>query len=630
MKLKFFIFVALTALLFPCSVAAASAKVNIHLTEGGKCTIKPVYPLYNHKYLGYFSSNPSIKSTSGNVVLTRQPYGNATFNYNPTANLISLSGAVCGYVEYDTIQTKITSLGAETSDLTYVTTIHKKPESISLTGNAVSNNTMYLYSGQAASIVKPVVLPYNAAYIGTDNEYTNAVQGFTAGSVSGNCAEISEVSDGYPKLLSVTPKRSGDAQVKIYPLLFTASTPEGLLGTTIEEMMYEHYAADTSLSETLKIHVRNKPSLSVSIPTQISTNTINVLSAKAQVKGGGDDKKFTWTSSNPSVLTVLGAGAQATLAASSQEGEATVTCVMDDDITQHNPAEKPQTVSLTVKVKKSTISLSGVKNNGTVNFGKKDQLTFDVSEQGSSYFTWTSSNPDVADATMKNGKLVLKRKGAGKSLIVGMSSTGNVFSFTVVADFKPDAPRITAIKNAYGKITFDFSGTLYDRLILELSKNGGKYRVALSTKNKFAALVLSAGSYRARARSLKKVSGKNVYSDYSTPVAFTVSKSGKVKVVKAPDSPRILKARHSKSILRLSLNKVRGLKRYQIQVSVTKNFRKKLLNRRIKIKKKSATVHSKKLRNRKKLYVRVRAIKISGGKSIYGKWSKKRKVQNRR
>lgn len=542
MKKGYLLFITICfTLLCSTAIMASPVKVNIHLTEGGKCTIKPVYPLYNYKGLGYFSEKQSIKSTSGNVVITQQPYGNAAFNYNPTANLISMTGAVCGYVEYDTIQTKLTSLGAESSNLTYVTTIHKKPESISLTGNAVSNNTMYLYAGQTASIVKPVVLPYNASYIGTDNEYTNAVQGFTARAVSGHCAEISEVSGDYPKSLSVTPKNAGDAQVKIYPLLFTASTPEGLLGTTVEEMMYEHYAADTSFSETLKIHVRNKPSLSVSIPAQISTNTISVLSAKAQVKGGGDDKKFTWTSSNPSVLTVLGAGAQATLAASAQEGEATVTCIMEDEITQHNPAENPQTVSLAVKIKKSTISLSGVKNNGTVNFGKKDQLTFDVSEQGSSYFTWTSSNPDVADATMKNGKLVLQRKGAGEALIVGTSSTGNVFRFIVVAD-------------------------------------------------------------------------------------PTVSKSGTIKEVTAPGSPRILKTRHSKNRLWLMLQKVRGVKQYQLQVSVAKKFRKKLLNRRMKIKKKSATVRSKKLRNQKKLYVRVRAIKISGGKLIYGKWSKKRKV----
>jgi hypothetical protein len=112
--------------------------------------------------------------------------------------------------------------------------------------------------------------------------------------------------------------------------------------------------------------------------------------------------------------------------------------------------------------------------------------------------------------------------------------------------------------------------------------------------------------------------------DYN-PVAETTS-------VKAPGKAKIKKITVKKKVskkVKLSLKKIGGAKGYQVAIYKTKKNalkNKKAIVKKF-VKKTSVTVISKKLKNKKTLYVKVRAYKLNGKKKIYGKWSKVKKVK---
>lgn len=70
--------------------------------------------------------------------------------------------------------------------------------------------------------------------------------------------------------------------------------------------------------------------------------------------------------------------------------------------------------------------------------------------------------------------------------------------------------------------------------------------------------------------------------------------------------------------VKITFKKVAGAKKYQVQISATKNFKKVLVKKTVK--KVVVTITNKKLKNKKKLYVRVKAV---GAK----KWSKAKKIK---
>ena len=112
--------------------------------------------------------------------------------------------------------------------------------------------------------------------------------------------------------------------------------------------------------------------------------------------------------------------------------------------------------------------------------------------------------------------------------------------------------------------------------------------------------------------------------DYN-PVQETTS-------VMAPGKAKIKKITVKKKVskkVKLSLKKIRGAKGYQVAIYKTKKNASKNKKAIVKkfVKKTSVTVISKKLKNKKTLYVKVRAYKLNGKKKIYGKWSKVKKVK---
>lgn len=90
------------------------------------------------------------------------------------------------------------------------------------------------------------------------------------------------------------------------------------------------------------------------------------------------------------------------------------------------------------------------------------------------------------------------------------------------------------------------------------------------------------------------------------------------------DKIKKLKLTSKKKAIKISWSKVRGAKGYQIQISRYKNFKKA---KTINVKKKKRSYTARKLKSRKKYYIRVRVYKGTTGKgknkrAVYGKWKK--------
>lgn len=103
--------------------------------------------------------------------------------------------------------------------------------------------------------------------------------------------------------------------------------------------------------------------------------------------------------------------------------------------------------------------------------------------------------------------------------------------------------------------------------------------------------------------------------------------------IKKPARAKIRKVKAKKKAakkIKLSLKKIKRAKGYQIAVYKTKKSAKKskkALIRRF-VKKRKVTIKSKKLKNKKKLYIKARAYVLNTkGKKVYGKWSKIKKVK---
>lgn len=87
-------------------------------------------------------------------------------------------------------------------------------------------------------------------------------------------------------------------------------------------------------------------------------------------------------------------------------------------------------------------------------------------------------------------------------------------------------------------------------------------------------------------------------------------------------STKIKKIKAKKKSLKITWKRVSGIKGYQIQYSTSRKFKK---SKKITIKKvKTTSKIIKKLKSKKKYYIRIRTYIIANGKKKYSKWSKKK------
>ena len=101
-------------------------------------------------------------------------------------------------------------------------------------------------------------------------------------------------------------------------------------------------------------------------------------------------------------------------------------------------------------------------------------------------------------------------------------------------------------------------------------------------------------------------------------------------VVKAskPKKTKIKKVKVTKKALAVTWNKVSGVKGYQVQVATDKKFKKNKKTVTIK-KQKTTKTTVKKLKAKKKYYIRVRTYKTVKGKKVYSSWSSAKSVKTK-
>ena len=108
----------------------------------------------------------------------------------------------------------------------------------------------------------------------------------------------------------------------------------------------------------------------------------------------------------------------------------------------------------------------------------------------------------------------------------------------------------------------------------------------------------------------------------------TTTPTTSAKAVAKPKSASIKKVKAAKKAISVEWKKVSGVKGYQIQVATDKKFKKNKKTVNIK-KQKTTKTTIKKLKAKKKYYVRVRTYKIVNGKKVYSSWSKVKSVKTK-
>ena len=106
----------------------------------------------------------------------------------------------------------------------------------------------------------------------------------------------------------------------------------------------------------------------------------------------------------------------------------------------------------------------------------------------------------------------------------------------------------------------------------------------------------------------------------TTAVPATVKKTTVKKTTVKATAKKL-----SSNKVKLSVKKVAGASKYSVQISTTKNFKKVVAKKTSK--KAVFTVKSKKLKGKKKLYVRVKVYKKVNGKTVASQWSKATKMR---
>ena len=109
----------------------------------------------------------------------------------------------------------------------------------------------------------------------------------------------------------------------------------------------------------------------------------------------------------------------------------------------------------------------------------------------------------------------------------------------------------------------------------------------------------------------------------SAPAAQTTAQPAAPKNNK---KVKVASAKAGKKSVKVTWKKVKGIKGYQIQYSTNKKFKKG--NKTITVKStKSTSATIKKLKSKKKYYVRMRTYKVVNGKKVYSAWSKAKSVK---
>ena len=177
----------------------------------------------------------------------------------------------------------------------------------------------------------------------------------------------------------------------------------------------------------------------------------------------------------------------------------------------------------------------------------------------------------------------------------------------------------TCTQNGYNSYVCQICGAQYNEIIPAYGHN-------VVIDYEVAPTVVSSGLTRGSHCSIcgAVITPQTVIPQISAPAPTTTT----TKAVAKPKSASIKKVKGAKKAISVTWKKVSGVNGYEIQLATDKKFKKNKKTVTIK-KQKTTKTTIKKLKAKKKYYVRIRTYKTVNGKKVYSSWSKVKSVKTK-
>ena len=297
-----------------------------------------------------------------------------------------------------------------------------------------------------------------------------------------------------------------------------------------------------------------------------------------------------------------------------------------------------QTMTYTIPTLNENLKLYGrkVTNSGSSSFmdvGNKGSYIYGVYNKNSSSvysvgvlndFTFTSSNSNVikiySDGTFNavgpgNATITIALKN-NPSVKYTETITVKVLEPTKITGLKAQNQKTTTLE-----ITWNLQNNTADRYEVYIYNSKTKKYEKLGTISSNVGKVYgiqSGTTYKFKVRALRTVNGKTFYGPYSDVLKTTT----------ATDKTKITKTKGAKKKLTVNWKKISKATGYQVQVATDKKFTKNKKSVTIS-KNKTISTTIKKLKGKKKYYIRVRTYRKVAGKKVYSSWSSIKNVKTK-
>lgn len=273
----------------------------------------------------------------------------------------------------------------------------------------------------------------------------------------------------------------------------------------------------------------------------------------------------------------------------------------------------------------SNTSFMNIGDKGSYYYGIYNKKTSDIYSVGVlSDYTFTSSNTNVIKIYSDGS---FNAVGEGISTITIALKNNPSVKFTENITVKLLKPtKVTGLKAQNNKtskfdITWNLQNETADKYEVYMYNTKKKDYERLGTSYSNGGQVyglLSGTTYKLKVRAVKTVNGKTYYGPYSDVLKTTT----------ATDKTKITKTKGAKKKLTVNWKKISKATGYQIQVATDKKFTKNKKSVTI-TKNKTISKTIKKLKSKKKYYIRVRTYRKVAGKKVYSSWSSVKNIKTK-
>ena len=297
-----------------------------------------------------------------------------------------------------------------------------------------------------------------------------------------------------------------------------------------------------------------------------------------------------------------------------------------------------QTTTRSISVLNENLNLYGRKaTNSTsssyMNIGNKGSYLYGIYNKKSSYvysvgvasdYTFSSSNISVIKI---NSDGTFNAVGEGNAIITIALKSNPAVKFTENITVKLLEPtKVTGLiaknqKTTKFDITWNLQSETADKYEVYMynSKTKKYEKLGESSSNAGEVYGLKSGTtYKLKVRACRTYKGTTYYGPYSDVLKTTT----------ATDKTKITKTKGAKKKLTVNWKKISKATGYQIQVATDKKFTKNKKSVTIS-KNKTISTTIKKLKGKKKYYIRVRTYRKVAGKKVYSSWSSVKNVKTK-